>query len=67
MGLLKSIGTLVATPLICAGELVDDLQSLTDIRKDEADGILSICTLGASSVIKGTTKAVKKACDELGD
>lgn len=42
-----------------------DLSSLTDIRKDETDGILSVATLGASSVVKGVVKSLKKAGEEL--
>lgn len=65
MSIFKSITTLVSTPVRCLGELGEDLSSLTDIRKDESDGILSICTLGASSVVKGVVKSIKKAGEEL--
>lgn len=61
MSIFKSVITLVSMPIRCLGELGNDLSSLTDIRKDETDGILSICTLGASSVVKGVVKSIKKA------
>ena len=65
MSLLKSILTLASTPVRCLGELGKDLSSLTDDRKDETDGILSLATLGASSVVKGVVKSIKKAGEEL--
>ena len=64
MSILKSITALATTPIRCVGELGKDLSSLTDIRKDESDGILSICTLGTSSVLKGVVKSIKKAGEE---
>ena len=65
MSIFKAITTLATTPISCVGELGKDLSSLTDIRKDESDGILSICTLGTSSVLKGVVKSLKKAGEEL--
>ena len=65
MSIFKSLTTLVATPVRCLGELGKDLSSLTDDRKDETDGILSIATLGTSSLVKGVVKSIKKAGDEL--
>lgn len=67
MGIIKSFTTLVSTPVRCLGELGKDLSSLTDDRKDETDGLLSIGTLGASSIIKGVVKSIKKAGEELDD
>ena len=67
MSIFKSITTLVSTPVHCLGELGKDLSGLTDIRKDESDGILSICTLGASSVVKGVVKSIEKAGEEQSD
>ncbi len=67
MGIFKSVITLASTPIRCLGELGNDLLSLTDCRKDEADGILSIVTLGTSSVVKGVVKSIKKAGEELDD
>lgn len=61
MSIFKALTTLATTPIRCVGELGKYLSSLTDIRKDEADGILSICTLGTSSVIKGIIKSIEKA------
>lgn len=49
------------------GEIGKDLSSLTDDRKDETDGILSIATLGTSSVVKGVVKSIKKAGEDLDD
>lgn len=65
MGIFKSITTIASTPIRCLGEIGKDLSSLTDDRKDETDGILSIVTLGASSVVKGVVKSIKKAGEDL--
>ena len=65
MSLLKSIVTLASTPVRCFGELGKDLETLVDDRKDETKGILTIATLGTSSIIKGVVKSVKKAGEEL--
>lgn len=67
MGIFKAITTLASTPVRCLGELGKDLSSLSDIRKDESDGILSLCTLGTSSLVKGVVKSIKKAGDDLDD
>lgn len=67
MGIFKSVITLASMPIRCLGELGNDLSSLTDCRKDETDGILSIVTLGTSSVVKGVVKSIKKAGEELDD
>lgn len=65
MGIFKSVITLASTPVRCLGELGKDLSSLTDQRKDESDGILSLFTLGTSSVVKGVVKSIEKAGKEL--
>lgn len=65
MSLLKSIVTLATTPIRCVGELGKDLETLVDDKKDETNGILSLATLGASSVIKGVVKSIEKAGEEL--
>ena len=65
MSLLKSIVTLASTHVRCLGELGKDLETLVDDRKDETKGILTIATLGASSVVKGVVKSIKKAGEEL--
>ena len=65
MSLLKSIITLASTPVRCLDELGKDLETLVDDRKDETKGLLTIATLGTSSVIKGVVKSVKKAGEEL--
>ena len=65
MSIFKALTTLATMPIRCVGELGKDLSSLTDIRKDESDGILSICTIGASSVVKGVVKSIEKAGEEL--
>lgn len=67
MTIFKSIKTLVSTPIRCLGELGKDLSSLTDDRKDETGGLLSIATLGTSSIVKGFVKSIKKAGDDLDD
>lgn len=65
MSIFKAITTLVSTPIRCVGELGKDLSSLTDDRKDGLDGILSLGTLGCSSVVKGIVKSLEKAGEEL--
>lgn len=65
MSIFKSITTIVSTPIRCLGELGKDLSSLTDVRKDETDGILAIATVGASSIVKGVVKSIEKAGEEL--
>lgn len=67
MSLLKSIVTLVSTPVSCLGELGNDLETLVDDSQDETKGILAIATLGTSSAIKGVVKSIKKAGEELDD
>lgn len=65
MSLLKSIVTLASMPVRCLGELGKDLETLVDDRKDETKGILTIATLGTSSIVKGVIKSIKKAGEEL--
>ena len=65
MSIFKALKTLASTPIRCVGELGKDLETLVDDRKDETKGILTIATLGTSSVIKGVVKSVKKAEEEL--
>lgn len=65
MGIIKSSLTLLSTPIRCLGEIGKDLSTLTDDRKDEADGVLSIGTLGFSSIVKGVVKSIKKAGEDL--
>ena len=61
MGLFKALIDVASTPIRCAGELGKDLSSLTDVKKDEADGRLAIATRGISSVAKGVVKSLEKA------
>ena len=65
MSLFDSLVDLVATPVRCVGEIGKDLSSLTDVKKDEADGMLSLGTLGLSSVVKGVVKSLEKAGEDL--
>lgn len=67
MSVLRALTTLATTPIRCLGEVGKDLSTLTNPRKDESDGILSLCTLGTSSVVKGVVKSIKKAGEELDD
>ena len=67
MGIIKSLTTLVSTPIRCLGELGEDLSCLTDDKKDETNGLLSIATLGTSSLVKGVVKSIKKAGEDLDD
>lgn len=67
MSIFKSLVTLASTPIRCLGELGKDLSSLSDDQKDETDGMLSIVTLGTSSILKGVVKSIKKAGEELDD
>lgn len=65
MGLFNALIDIVSTPIRCVGELGKDLSSLTDIKKDESDGMLAIATLGLSSVAKGVVKSLEKAGKDL--
>lgn len=65
MGLFKALIDVASTPIRCAGELGKDLLSLTDVKKDEADGMLAVATLGMSSVAKGVVKSLEKAGKDL--
>lgn len=67
MGIIKSSLTLLSTPIRCLGELGEDLSTLTYYRKEEFNSILSIGTLGISSVVKGVVKSIKKAGEDLDD
>ena len=67
MSIFKALKTLASTPIRCVGELGKDLETLVDDRKDETKGILTIATLGTSSIIKGVVKSIKKAGEELDD
>ena len=61
MSLLDAIGELATMPVRCLGEIVDDLTC----ENDDADMGLSIMTLGASSIVKGIGKTIKKSADKL--
>lgn len=65
MGLFNALVDIASTPVRCIGELGKDLSSLTDIKKDESDGMLAIGTLGLSSVVKGVVKSLEKAGEDL--
>ena len=65
MSLFKALVDIASTPVRCVGELGKDLSSLTDIKKDEADGMLAIATLGLSSIAKGVVKSLEKAGDDI--
>jgi hypothetical protein len=65
MGLFNALIDIASTPIRCVGELGKDLSSLTDIKKDESDGMLAIATLGLSSVAKGVVKSLEKAGEDL--
>lgn len=67
MSIFKALKTLATTPIRCVGELGKDLETLVDDRKDETKGILSIATLGTSSIVKGVIKSIKKAGEDLDD
>lgn len=65
MKLLKVFKDIAISPIQAVGQIGEDLSSLNDIRKDETDGILSIFTLGASSVVKSAVKTLKDINDDL--
>ena len=65
MGLFDALVDIASTPIRCVGEIGKDLSSLTDIKKDEADGMMAIATLGLSSVAKGVVKSLEKAGKDL--
>jgi len=63
MGLFDSVLEIVVSPIKVASEVVKDVSG----DNGEANVGLSIMTLGASSVIKGTAKSIKNAADKLDD
>jgi len=63
MGFFDSLIDLASAPIRCADELVKDLSGKN--KNEEADGMLSIITCGASSVLKGVAKSVEKAAEDL--
>ena len=65
MSIFKALVDIASTPVRCVGELGKDLSSLTDIKKDEADGMLAIATLGLSSIAKGVVKSLEKAGEDI--
>lgn len=65
MSLFKALVDIASTPVRCVGEIGKDLSSLTDVKKDESDGMLAIGTLGLSSVVKGVVKSLEKAGKDL--
>ena len=65
MSLFDALIDIASAPVRCVGELGKDLSSLTDIKKDEADGMLAIGTFGLSSVAKGVVKSLEKEGKDL--
>lgn len=63
MGILSALADIASAPIRCADELVKDLTG--NNKNEEADGMLSILTCGASSVLKGVAKSVEKAAKDL--
>ncbi len=63
MGLFDAIGELCAMPIRCAGEVVKDITGNGD--NEECDVMMSLMTLGTSSVVKGIGKTIERACDNL--
>lgn len=63
MGLFEAIGEIAAMPIRVAGELVKDISSIGDF--DDSDAMLSMFTLGGSSVVKGIGKSITKANNKL--
>ena len=60
MGLFDALTEIVSAPIRVAEAVRKDLT-----EGDEADAMLSIATLGTSSVVKGIGETVKKAADKL--
>ena len=67
MSIFKAITTIATTPIRCVGQIGKDLSTLNpdNYGANEGDGILSILTLGGSSVVKATVKSLEKAGKEL--
>ncbi|HAW33899.1 MAG TPA: hypothetical protein DCX19_04635 [Alphaproteobacteria bacterium] len=62
MGLFKAMKEIAAAPIRVAKAAKDDL---TD--DDETKAVLTIATLGTSSILKGIGKTIDKASDALED
>ena len=60
MGIFKGLAKVVLSPIRGVAEIGKDL---TD--SESANGLLTIMTLGASSVIKGTAKGIKDGVEEI--
>ena len=63
MGLFEAIGELCTMPIRCAGEVVKDITGNGD--NEECDVMLSLMTLGSSSIVKGIGKTIEKSANNL--
>ena len=63
MSFLKGLTKLVSFPIKAVAEIVDDLSA----NNSDESMVVSLATLGISSVVKGTAKAVKEASEEIFD
>ena len=61
MSIFKGIAKIALSPLRGVKEIVDDISD----KNGEAEGGLSILTLGVSSIIKGTAKGLKKGVEDI--
>ena len=62
MGIFKGLAKVILSPIKGIAEIKEDL---TDA--ESPNGLLTIMTLGASSVIKGTIKGIKEGAEEIFD
>lgn len=63
MSIFKGLIKVALSPLNGIKEVIDDVSG----DNEESEQGLSILTLGASSIIKGTAKGLKKGVEELFD
>jgi hypothetical protein len=63
MNIFKGITKTVLSPLNGIKELVDDISG----ENSDAEQGLSILTLGASSIVKGTAKKLKEGIEDILD
>ena len=61
MGIFKGVIKVAISPLKGLKEVVDDVSG----SNEESEQGLSILTLGASSIIKGTAKGIKEGVEDI--
>ena len=61
MNILKGLAKIALSPLNGVKEIIDDISG----ENEDLEQGLSILTLGASSIIKGTAKGIKEGVEDI--